>query len=253
MKRSITLMLVSIVALSLTVGCSKKEATAPVPEAKTDAPAASAAPAAAQGIAGTVVETMNTGGYTYVLVENGGTKSWAAAPEFKVAVGDSVILPANAMAMQNYESKSLKRTFDVVYFVDSVMVNGGSMAMATAKVAPVEGHPQVAVQPTQKISGVVKADKTVAEVYAEKGSLAGKSIKVRGKVVKFSPEIMGKNWIHVQDGSGSEGNNDLTVTTKSIVKQGDTILVSGVLVVDKDFGYGYQYPVIIEDAAVTVE
>jgi hypothetical protein len=187
------------------------------------------------------------------LVENGGTKSWAAAPEFKVAVGDNVTLPANAMAMENYESKSLKRTFDVVYFVDSVMVNGGSMAMATAKAAPVEGHPQVAVQPTQKISGVVKADKTVAEVYAEKGSLAGKSIKVRGKVVKFSPEIMGKNWIHVQDGSGSEGNNDLTVTTKSIAKQGDTILVSGVVVVDKDFGYGYQYPVIIEDAAVTVE
>ncbi len=253
MKRSITLMLVSVAALSLTVGCSKKEATAPVPEAKVVAPAASAAPGAVQGITGTVVETMNTGGYTYVLVENGGTKSWAAAPEFKVAVGDNVTLPANAMAMQNYESKSLKRTFDVVYFVDSVMVNGGSSAMATAKVAPVEGHPQVAVQPAQKISGIAKADKTVAEVFAEKGSLAGKSIKVRGKVVKFSPEIMGKNWIHVQDGSGSEGSNDLTITTSGVAKQGDTVLVSGVVVADKDFGYGYKYSVMIEDAAVKVE
>jgi len=252
-KRSIMVMLVSIVALSLTVGCNKKEATAPVPEAKVAAPAASDAPAAAQGIAGTVVETMNTGGYTYVLIENGGTKSWAAAPEFKVAVGDSVTLPPSAMAMQNYESKSLQRTFDVVYFVDSVMVNGGSSAMATSKVSPVEGHPQVAVQPAQKISGIAKADKTVAEVYAEKGSLAGKSIKVRGKVVKFSPEIMGKNWIHVQDGSGSDGSNDLTVTTSGIAKQGDTIVVSGVVVADKDFGYGYKYPVMIEDAAVTVE
>ncbi len=196
---------------------------------------------------------MNTGGYTYVLVENGGTKSWAAAPEFKVAVGDNVTLPANAMAMQNYESKSLKRTFDIVYFVDSVMVNGGSSAMAAAKVAPVEGHPQVAVQPAQKISGIAKADKTVAEVFAEKGSLAGKSIKVRGKVVKFSPEIMGKNWIHVQDGSGSEGSNDLTITTSGVAKQGDTVLVSGVVVADKDFGYGYKYSVMIEDAAVKVE
>jgi hypothetical protein len=246
-------MLVSIMALSLTVGCSKKEATAPAPETKTAAPAAAAAPAVAQGIAGTVVETMNTGGYTYVLVENGGTKSWAAAPEFKVAVGDSVTLPANAMAMENYQSKSLQRTFDVVYFVDSVMVNGGNMAMATSKVAPVEGHPQVAVKPAEKISGVAKADKTVAEVFAEKGSLAGKSIKVRGKVVKFSPQIMGKNWIHLQDGTGSDGSNDLTVTTSGTAKQGDMILVSGVVVADKDFGYGYQYPVMIEDATVKVE
>jgi hypothetical protein len=246
-------MVVSIMALSLIVGCSKKETTAPVTETKVATPAAPAQPAAAQGMAGKVAETMNAGGYTYVLVENGGTKSWAAAPEFKVAVGDSVTLPANAMPMENYESKSLKRTFDVVYFVDSVMVNGAGMSSAAPNIAPVEGHPQVAVQPAQKISGIAKADKNIGEVFAERGSLAGKSIKVRGKVVKFSPGIMGKNWIHLQDGSGAEGSNDLTVTTMDMTKQGDTIIVSGVVVTDKDFGYGYQYPVMIEDAAVKVE
>ena len=251
MKRVVTLSVVSIMALSLAVGCSKKETTAPAPESKAAAPAAQ--PAAAQGMAGKVAETMNSGGYTYVLVENNGKKSWAAAPEFKVAVGDSVTLPANAMPMENYESKSLKRTFDVVYFVDSVMVNGVGMAPAQPNVAPVEGHPQVAVQPAQKISGVAKADKTVAEVFSEKGSLAGKAVKVRGKVIKFSPEIMGKNWIHLQDGTGSAGSNDLTVTTTGMAKQGDTVVVSGVVVADKDFGYGYKYPVMIEDAAVKVE
>jgi hypothetical protein len=247
-------MVVSIMALSLAVGC-KKETTAPVTETKVATPAVPAAqPAATQGIAGKVVETMNAGGYTYVLVENGGTKSWAAAPEFKVAVGDSVTLPPNAMPMEKYESKSLKRTFDVVYFVDSVKVNGVGGAPAAPNVAaPVEGHPQVAVQPAQKISGVAKADKSVAEVFAEKGSLAGKTIKVRGKVVKFSPGIMGKNWIHLQDGTGADGSNDLTITTNDMTKQGDTIIVSGVVAADKDFGYGYKYPVIIEDAAVKVE
>jgi hypothetical protein len=244
-------MVVSIMALSLTVGCSKKEATAPATDSKTATPAAQ--PAAAEGMTGKVAETMNSGGYTYVLVENNGNKAWAAAPEFKVAVGDSVALPANAMPMENYESKSLQRTFDVVYFVDSVLVNGVGVAPSQPNVAPVEGHPQVAVQPAQQISGVAKADKTVAEVFAQKASLAGKSIKVRGKVVKFSPEIMGKNWIHLQDGSGSEGSNDLTVTTSGMAKQGDTIVVAGVVVADKDFGYGYKYPVMIEDAAVTVE
>jgi hypothetical protein len=240
-------------ALSLVVGCSKKETTAPAPEVKAAAPVTPAQPAAMPGMAGKVVETMNSGGYTYVLVDSSGKQSWAAAPEFKVAVGDSVTLPANAMPMEKYESKSLKRTFDVVYFVDSVMVNGVGMAPAAPNVAPVEGHPQVAVQPAQKISGVKKADKSVAEVFAEKGSLAGKSINVRGKVIKFSPEIMGKNWIHLQDGTGAAGSNDLTVTTSGMAKQGDMVVVTGVVVADKDFGYGYKYPVMIEDAAVKVE
>lgn len=251
MKRFVTLMVVSIMALSLVVGCSKKETTAPATENKAATPAAQ--PAATQGMSGKVAETMNSGGYTYVLVDTGSKKEWAAAPEFKVAVGDSVTLPPNAMPMEKYESKSLKRTFDVVYFVDNVMVNGVGMAPAAPNVAPVEGHPQVAVQPAQKISGVAKADKTVAEVFGEKGSLAGKAIKVRGKVIKFSPEIMGKNWIHLQDGTGAAGSNDLTITTSGMAKQGDTVVVSGVVIVDKDFGYGYKYPVMIEDAAVKVE
>jgi len=244
-------MVVSIMALSLVVGCSKKETTAPATDNKTATPAAQ--PAATPGISGKVAETMNSGGYTYVLVDSGSKKSWAAAPEFKVAVGDSVTLPPSAMPMEKYESKSLKRTFDVVYFVDSVMVNGVGMAPAAPNVAPVEGHPQVAVQPAQKISGVKKADKTVAEVFAEKGSLAGKSVMVRGKVIKFSPEIMGKNWIHLQDGTGAAGSNDLTITTSGMAKQGDTIVITGVVVADKDFGYGYKYPVMIENAAVKVE
>ena len=76
---------------------------------------------------------------------------------------------------------------------------------------------------------------------------------VRAKVVKFSPNIMGKNWIHLQDGTGTKGTDDLTVTTATSVKVGDTILVSGVVVINRDFGYGYKYDVIIEDAKVTIE
>ena len=206
-----------------------------------------------RGLGGLVVDGANADGYTYILIEDGGKRLWAAAPEFKVAVGDSVTLPGNAMPMQNYESKSLKRTFDVVYFVDNVMVNEVGMAPAAPKNAPVQGHPQVVIQPVQKYSGVAKADMTVAEVFAQRRSLAGKQIKIRGKVIKFSPEVMGKNWIHLQDGTGSNGSNDLTVTTLGMSKQGDTVLIRGTVIVDKDFGYGYFYPVFIEDADILVE
>ncbi|MHB8835494.1 MAG: hypothetical protein ACYC9Y_07285 [Candidatus Methylomirabilia bacterium] len=98
----------------------------------------------------------------------------------------------------------------------------------------------------------MKTGKTVAEIYAGKDSLAGTVVNVRGKVVKFSSQIMGKNWAHVQDGTGSAGTNDLTVTTQDAAKVGDTVLVSGTITLNKDFGAGYFYALIIEEAKLTV-
>jgi hypothetical protein len=106
------------------------------------------------------------------------------------------------------------------------------------------------------LSGIEKAEggKTVAEVFAEKGTLAGKAVTVRGKVVKTNAAIMDRNWLHVRDGSGAEGTNDLTVTTSgALPKVGDTVVVTGEVSLNKDFGMGYAYDVIVEGAEVTVE
>jgi len=107
------------------------------------------------------------------------------------------------------------------------------------------------------VSGVVKleGEKTVAEIYAGKANLSDKEVTLRGKVVKFNARIMGKNWLHIQDGTGDAdaGTNDLTVTTNVSAKVGDTVIVTGKVHVDKDFGHGYKYDVILEDARVTVE
>jgi hypothetical protein len=118
-------------------------------------------------------------------------------------------------------------------------------------------HP--AVKPTAEtdVSGIAKAEggKTVAEVYAGKDALAGTKVTVRGKVVKTNAGIMGKDWLHVRDGSGADGTNDLTVTTApgTLPKVGDTVLVTGIVVLNKDFGMGYKYPVMLEGAEVKVE
>lgn len=98
-----------------------------------------------------------------------------------------------------------------------------------------------------------KSGYTVEELYAKKAELKGKKVAVRGKAVKFNAGIMGRNWIHLQDGSGKQGANDITVTTNQNAKVGDTILVTGVLATDKDFGGGYKYEVILEEAALVIE
>ena len=106
------------------------------------------------------------------------------------------------------------------------------------------------------LSGIEKAEggKTIAEVFAAKDQLAGETVVFRGKVVKTNADIMGKNWLHVRDGSGEEGTNDLTVTTVGVLPDvGDTVLVTGPVGLNVDFGMGYEYDIIIEDAEVIVE
>lgn len=117
-------------------------------------------------------------------------------------------------------------------------------------------HPTPAPAEAVDLSGITKAEggKTVAEVFAGKDQLAGKTVVVRGKVVKVNVGIMGRNWLHVRDGSGGDGTNDLTVTTASAAPHvGDIVLVTGVLALNRDFGMGYAYDAIIENAEVTVQ
>ena len=126
----------------------------------------------------------------------------------------------------------------------------------TPTMPPGETHPAPKAAAEVDLTGIAKAEggKTVAEVFAEKDALAGKPVTFRGKVVKTNPDIMGKNWLHVRDGSGAEGTNDLTITTAGALPNvGDTVVVTGNVSLNKDFGMGYAYDVLVEDAQVTVE
>jgi hypothetical protein len=251
MRSLIASLLVSLLSCILAIHASA------LPAAENQPAQQVAAPSDAAGFQGTVIETMNSAGYTYVHVDTGMGKVWAAAPETKVITGDTVSIPPG-MLMRNHHSKTLNRTFDGVYFVSAISVAG--MKPQEGKTAP-DGADMfhgrnVAATPTDiNFSGIAKpaGGKTVNEIYLQKNTLAGKEVMLRGKVVKFSPQIMGKNWMHVQDGTGEKGANDLTLTTAATVTVGDTVLIKGVLTTNKDFGLGYQYDIIIEDAQVTVE
>jgi hypothetical protein len=213
---------------------------------------------------GTVAETMNAAGYTYVLLNTGKEKIWFAGPGCQVKVGDNLSLPAG-MLKENFTSKTLNRTFEKIYFVDSIAPVAAtavcsvpaSKAIEETTPVPMEGSSRAAAPSPAGVdfSGITKpaGGKTVAEIHAGRAALAGKAVKFRGKVVKFNADIMGKNWAHVQDGTGAAGTNDLTVTTLSTVKVGDRVLVEGVVTIDKDFGYGYKYSVVIDNATIKAE
>ncbi len=197
-------------------------------------------------IYGKVIETINTDNYTYVHVDTGKSKHWAAAPPVSLAPGSMVSFVPN-MPMQKFYSKTLKREFDVVYFVGQIYTDKAGDPATTP--AP---HKSANKAPAQPVAGIKKAanGNTISEVLGQKQQLAGKTIHIRGKVVKYTPQVMGTNWIHIRDSSTAK---DLTLTTAGTAKTGDVILVSGKLSLNKDFGFGYIYEVLLEDSSITVE
>jgi hypothetical protein len=202
---------------------------------------------------------MDAKSYTYVLVDDGVEERWAAAPKFGVKVGDSVVVPPSS-AMYGFYSKTLNRKFDLVMFAAWITKEGETPQDSGLP----EGHMPISAEEAKiskpleiDFSGIQKPEggKTVAEIYAERKTLADKEVLVRGKVVKFSSAVMGRNWFHLQDGTGEKGSNDLTITTNvdETSSVGDTVLIRGRVLLDKDFGSGYRYDLLIVDGKIKVE
>ncbi len=234
-------------------------------------------PVNAPTVTGTILETMNASGYTYMLIDSGKEKNWVAIPTTTVVNGATVNY-YEGMEMKNFTSKTLDRTFESVIFSPGLAdekaetvqqlaadttKDSFSEAVKAEKMSPVATMPMEkspgsagAIVPLEEIS-IEKATGangyTVGEIFARGKELAGQKVQVQGQVVKFNPLIMGKNWIHLQDGTGNPMNNshDLVVTSTETVAVNDIVTIEGTLAADKDFGAGYRYEVIIEDAAIT--
>jgi hypothetical protein len=201
---------------------------------------------------GSIVETMNSGGYTYARLQRESSEVWIAGPEFAPVMGE-VVTVSLAMPMQDFESKTLNRRFPLLYFVEQVARNGQPLAARKQPPAPAmaTGHGSAPAPAVDKLDPP-PGGQSIANVIANRQALSGKSVTVRGTVVKFNGGIMDRNWLHLQDGSGSASthDNDLTVTTDAVLKVGDIVTLSGVLGTNQDFGAGYAYDAILEKASV---
>ncbi len=253
-------------ALSLTAcGNNNKAADQKKPTEAAVTTEAPAQPPASPGVVkGKVLETMDASGYTYAKLDDGSKDGvWAAGPKADLKVGEEVALKGGSV-MENFTSKSLNKTFEKIIFASgflrgddakadfaSAVAAGGAKGMAS-------GGSSGSIVPFKdlKITKAEGADaQTVGDVFANRQELNTKTVTVKGQVVKISKNIMGKNWLHIQDGSGDPMNNthDLVVTSADVAAKGDIVTIKGVVASDKDFGSGYKYDAIVEEATVTVE
>lgn len=202
---------------------------------------------ASDKIYGKVIQTVDAASYTYAEIDTGKEKVWGAARKTVLKKGDMIAF-STRMPMQNYHSKTLGREFPLIYFVDQFITD--KQTKAGNHPAIDSPHASIKAQSiTEPVQGVNKVEGgyTIAEIYKHKKSLKGKTVSVRGKVTKFTAEVMGKNWIHIMD---SSTHNDLTVTTQQAAKVNDVIVIKGTLALDKDFNYGYIYPLILENSSL---
>jgi hypothetical protein len=253
------LWILGVAAIMTTAFSAAAADTKLAPATKQGAAAKPAAPPSGSAVTGTILETMDSGGYTYMKLKTASGEVWAAVNQAKVKKGSTATV-VNPVEMRNFESKTLHRKFDSILFGTLAETPSKGAAAAPSqdemRAAMVAQHSSAAAGPQDVgVIKVAKAEggKTVAEIFAEKAALKDKEVAVRGKVVKFTPEVMGKNWIHLRDGSGSRDkkNDDITVTTKGTAAVGDVVLVRGVVKLDKDFGAGYTYALIVEDAKLS--
>jgi hypothetical protein len=207
-----------------------------------------AAPPAVPPMKGVVLEVKDVDAYTYLRLKTDNGETWAAVGKAAVKKGAEVTID-NPMVMRNFKSETLNRTFDTIVF--------GSLAGSTAAGAANlnQVHAGIATAPDAGVVKVAKAEganaRTVAEVNADRLALKDKAVVIRAKVVKFTGGIMGKNWIHLRDGSGTaaDGSNDILVTSMDEPKVGDVVVAKGVVKTDVNLGSGYAYKVLVEDVS----
>ena len=229
-----------------------------------------AAPQFAAG-SGKVVQKMDASRYTYIRLDDGdGNETWAAVPKTQLEIGEQITLKGGTV-MRNFNSKTLNRTFDSIIFATGVIRAAGDKnaqtQAATMAGSDVTRSGIAANSLTSQSSGGssrwtvpftdLKVEKstaqngyTVGELFEKAASLNRQKVTVKGQVVKLNHDIMGKNWLHIQDGTGdpAKSTHDLVVTSAGIAEKGAIISLEGILAADKDFGSGYRYSVIVEDA-----
>lgn len=209
-------------------------------------------PAAAQDLTltGEVLETRDAAGYTYLRLKTDKGETWAAVGKSEVKKGGTVMI-VNGMEMRKFESKALGRTFDRIVFGNLV---GAAPREASAAPAPMHGGAgkPAAVKDVKVAKAEGPGARTVAEIVGKRAALKDKPVVVRGTVVKFLPGIMGKNWLHLQDGTGSakDGSNDVLVTTQESAQVGAVVVARGTVRTDVDLGSGYVYKVLVDGATL---
>lgn len=216
-----------------------------------------------------VKEVLHVSEYSYLKVDENGAEKWLAAPIGQVEIGGTYYYDKD-MEMKNFESKELGRTFETIFFIESLRTSADPNAMTPTASQPPNPHNTIANPHStdvnvQNQSGTPDVEKkevsisregntiSIAQLFEGMEKYNNQVVRIKGKVTKYNPAIMNVNWLHLQDGTDHNGEFDLTVTSAQEAKVDDIVVIEGTVSLNKDFGAGYVYKIIVENATITNE
>jgi len=213
---------------------------------------------AAEGIhKGKVIYAKSVDKYTYIQLKEKSGKVWLAASKMDVSVGDTVEYVGGTL-INDFKSKQLNRTFKSILFVARIHVVGKDKGKKLSIPNDEYHKNKNVVSKTNQVTSPKKGSlkkpsdgKTIEEIYSQKEKLAGKEVILRAKVIKVNKNIMKKNWLTLSDGTGKSPDDNITATTTDDVKNGDILVVKGILNLNVNIGSGYKYKMLIENAKLS--
>lgn len=195
-------------------------------------------------------EVIQANSYTYIKGDVKGKETWIAILKRDVEVGKTYYY-GQSMEMKNFKSKDLDRTFETILFLEGIMDTPNGNVQAGVMMPKDDNHKKKDGVPRQEMNiQHTDGETPIGDLYDNKASLSSKKVTVKGVVTKFNPDIMDRNWVHIQDGTGGLSTFDLTITTSDQVQIGSIASFEGTVAIDKDFGHGYKYALILEDATL---
>jgi len=196
-----------------------------------------------------VKEVLQTTNYTYLQVIEKDSLQWLAIPKMENAEVGETYFFQGGNEMRDFKSNELNRTFESVLFLGGV-VNLESFNEQKSETKATTTEPETKAKKTTIVIDPIEGGITLAELFSKKKRYSNKIVKIKGKVTQFNSSIMNRNWIHLQDGTEYDGNFDLVVTTDMYTEKGDIVVIEGKITLDKDFGYGYFYKVLMEEGKI---
>jgi len=198
----------------------------------------------------TVKEFIQTTNYTYFYVSEGNAEYWMASPKTETKVGETLSY-TTSFEMKDFVSPELGRTFDQVFFIQDLSRSAG-VHMGTPRTArpaeqmpmPMQEQEQIPEEDLEEVEGETSIEKLIGS----SSDFGDKIVTVSGKVTKVNPMIMNRNWVHITTEPADGKNLDLTITTLENVSVDDIVTFRGRISIDRDFGAGYRYEVIMENA-----
>lgn len=197
-----------------------------------------------------VLEAVPTTKYLYLKVSEGDHQYWMATGPTEVETG-AVYYYNEALIRADFESKEMQRVFDTIYLVTRIVPEAQVKNLKPVKsiASPPEETASSEESGMMGQDGVQDATAVqIADVLNNPGAYQGQWVEVSGTCTKVNEGILNRNWIHLKDGSADE--KDFVITSAATVKPGDVVKMKAVVRMDKDFGAGYKYAVILEDGVV---